>query len=350
MSWYLNHAASIHSDVQAQAHQHQLTLTKPPGALGQLEDVAIRLAGCQGQVQPSLNNIYISIFAGDHGVANQGVSAFPQAVTTEMVKNFAQGGAAISVLARQLGAHFEVVNLGTIFEVEPHTHIINARIAAGTQDFSQVPAMTTAQLEDALMEGRHAANRAKDALCELFVGGEMGIANTTSASALASAYLNVPALELVGPGTGLTQDKLPMKADVIERALALHNAQTPMAQLQCLGGFEIAGLVGAYIGCAQLGVPVLVDGFISSVAALMARAINPSIEPWLFYSHQSHEPGHQRVLTALNAQPLLNIGMRLGEGSGAAVVVSLMQSAVALHNEMATFTQAGVSEANDEHK
>jgi nicotinate-nucleotide--dimethylbenzimidazole phosphoribosyltransferase len=347
MSWYLRDAASIYADVEEQAKQHQLTLTKPPGALGQLEDVAIRLAGCQGEVNPRLNNIYISIFAADHGIANQGVSAFPQAVTTEMVKNFAQGGAAISVLARQLNAKFEVVNLGTIFEVDRHTQIIDARIAPGTQDFSQVSAMTSEQLEEALAEGFAAANRAKDTACELFIGGEMGIANTTSASALAAAYLNVPAIELVGPGTGLSEDKLPMKAQIIEDAIALHQAQSPLEQLKCLGGFEIAGLVGAYIGCAQLGVPVLVDGFISTAAALMARAINPSIEPWLFYSHQSHEPGHQKILSALNAKPLLNIGMRLGEGSGAAVVASLMQSAVALHNEMATFSQAGVSEAQD---
>ena len=347
MAWYLNNAAPFHNDVEQQAQQYQLTLTKPPGALGQLEQVATRLAGCQGQLHPELNKIFISIFAGDHGVANKGVSAFPQAVTTEMVKNFAQGGAAISVLARQLNAQFEVVNLGTVFEVAPHTQIISARIAAGTQDFSKAPAMTKEQLEEALAEGLAAANRAKDIACELFIGGEMGIANTTSASALAAAYLNVPAAELVGPGTGLTEDKLPMKAQIIEDAITLHQAQTPLDQLQCLGGFEIAGLVGAYIGCAQMGVPVLVDGFISSAAALMAQAINPSIAPWLFYSHQSHEPGHQKVLAALNAQPLLNIGMRLGEGSGAAVVVSLMQSAVALHNQMATFSQAGVSEAGE---
>lgn len=347
MSWYLRSAASIYADVEEQAKQHQLTLTKPPGALGQLEEVATRLAGCQGEVNPTLNNIYISIFAGDHGIANQGVSAFPQAVTTEMVKNFAQGGAAISVLARQLSAQFEVVNLGTVFEVDRHTQIIDARIAPGTQDFSQGPAMTLAQLEEALAEGFAAANRAKDTACELFIGGEMGIANTTSASALAAAHLNIPAIELVGPGTGLSADKLPMKAQIIEDAIALHKVQTPLEQLQYLGGFEIAGLVGAYIGCAQLGVPVLVDGFISTSAALIAQAINPSIEPWLFYSHQSHEPGHQQILKALNAKPLLDIGMRLGEGSGAAVVASLMKSAVALHNEMATFSQAGVSEADD---
>ena len=345
MTWYLENAQTIHSEVEAQAQQYQLTLTKPPGALGQLEDVAIRLAGCQGQLHPELANIYISVFAGDHGVANQGVSAFPQAVTAEMIKNFAAGGAAISVLAKQMHAQFEVVNLGTVFEVPEHEAIVNAHIAKGTHDFTQQAAMSTEQLEQALTAGQAAAIRAKQAGSQLFIGGEMGIANTTSASAIGAAFLSKPAAELVGPGTGLAADKLGMNAQVIENAIALHKAKTPMEILQCLGGFEIAALAGAYISCAQLGMPVLVDGFISTSAALMAVAINSSIKPWLFYSHESQEPGHQALLKALDAKPLLNIGMRLGEGSGAAVVVSLMQSAVALHNQMATFEQAGVSEA-----
>lgn len=345
MSWYLVAAQSVDTQMEAQAQDYQMTLTKPPGALGQLESVATRLAACQGKLHPALEHIYISIFAGDHGIANQGVSAFPQAVTTEMVKNFAAGGAAISVLAKQLNAKFEVVNVGTVFEVPQHEQIVDERIAAGTQDFSTQPAMSIEQLEQALTSGQRAAIRAKKANSELFIGGEMGIANTTSASAIAAAYLKIPALQLVGPGTGLAQDKLPMKAKIIEDAIHKHQPDTPLNILSCVGGFEIAALVGAYIGCAQQGIPVLVDGFISSAAALMAYAINPSIQPWLFYSHQSFEPGHQAILNALNAQPLLNIGMRLGEGSGAAVVVSLMQSAVALHNQMATFAQAGVSEA-----
>ncbi|GAA6135129.1 nicotinate-nucleotide--dimethylbenzimidazole phosphoribosyltransferase [Oceaniserpentilla sp. 4NH20-0058] len=347
MSWYLENAKSIETELEVQAQQYQLTLTKPPGALGQLEHVAIRLAGCQGQLHPELSNIHISVFASDHGVAQQGVSAFPQAVTSEMVKNFAQGGAAITVLAKQLNAQFEVVNLGTIFPVDAHDQIVDARIGSGTKDFSQEKAMSQAELQQALLAGQSAALRAKQRESHLFIGGEMGIANTTSASALAAAYLNLPAIELVGPGTGLSADQLPKKAQIIEAAIELHQANNPIEILQCLGGFEIVGLVGAYIACAQQGTPVLVDGFISTAAALIAQAINPSIKPWLFYSHQSHEPGHIKLLAALNAQPLLNIGMRLGEGSGAAVVVSLMQSAVALHNEMATFAQAGVSESED---
>ena len=342
--WFNNSAASINQSALEDATAHQLTLTKPPGALGGLEDIAINFAGFQNKVNPSLRNIFISIFAGDHGVAAKGVSAFPQAVTAEMVKNFAAGGAAISVMARQLNANFEVINTGVVFEVPPHKTVIDAQVAAGTQDFTEGSAMTVDQLSQALDNGKQAAIRAQKIDSELFIGGEMGIGNTTSASAIAAAYLTLPASDLVGPGTGLDENKLPFKAGVIEQGLSLHTDRTPLNILKNLGGFEIAGLVGAYIQCAQQGLPVLVDGFISSAAALIAVAINPSIRPWLLFSHESAEPGHQAILASLNAKPLLNIGMRLGEGSGAAVAVTLMQSAVLLHNEMATFEAAGVSE------
>jgi len=345
MSWYLQAATNIDESITEQALGHQLTLTKPPGSLGSLEEVAVKFSAFQNTLKPQLNNIHISVFAGDHGIAANGVSAFPQAVTTEMVKNFANGGAAISVLARQLHAQFEVVNLGTLFEVDQHEQIVDARIAPGTKDFSQEKAMSTEQLQEALLQGQKSANRAAKNNSQLFIGGEMGIGNTTSASALACARMNMAAIDMVGPGTGLAPEQLPFKAQMIEKALTLHTDQDPLLQLQNLGGFEIVGLVGAYISCAQQGIPVLVDGFISTAAALMAVAINESVRPWLLFSHESAEPGHQKMLQALQANALLNIGMRLGEGSGAAVVVSLMQSALALHNEMATFSQAGVSEA-----
>ncbi len=344
MYWYTQAAQVINETIMASALEHQLTLTKPPGALGALEDIAIKMAGFQGNTKPELERIFISIFAADHGIAAQGVSAFPQAVTTEMVKNFAAGGAAISVLARQLNAQFEVVNLGTLFEVDAHPQIISARIAAGTKDFCEGPAMSAQQLQTALQKGQEAAERAKESHSQLFIGGEMGIGNTSSATALAAAHLKLPAKELAGLGTGISEEQLPLKVALISQALVLHTSPLPISQLQNLGGFEIAGLVGAYIRCAQLGIPVLVDGFISSVAALMAVAINPSIRQWLLYSHESAEPGHQKVLQALEGKALLSIGMRLGEGSGAALVVSIMRSALALHNEMATFSQAGVSE------
>jgi nicotinate-nucleotide--dimethylbenzimidazole phosphoribosyltransferase len=345
--WFQNSAAQIQASVTLQAAEYQLTLTKPPGALGALEYVAITLAAHQGILKPALDKIFISVFAADHGVAKQGVSAFPQAVTAEMIKNFASGGAAISVLAKQLSAKFEVVNLGTVFHVPVHEKIIDAHIANGTADFCVQSAMSQDQLQQALAHGQQSAIRAKQSGSQLFIGGEMGIGNTTSASALASAYLNRPAINMVGCGTGLDESKLPHKAQVIEQALALHISRDPMDILKNLGGFEIVALVGAYIQCAQQGITVLVDGFISSTAALMAVAINESIRPWLMFSHESTEPGHRPILSELNALPLLNIGMRLGEGSGAAVAVSLMQSAVVLHNQMATFEGAGVSEKEE---
>lgn len=341
--WYLNQAVTINQSDVENAIAHQLTLTKPPGSLGMLEDVAVAFSGFQRAVRPELSNIYISVFAADHGVANQGVSAFPQVVTTEMVKNFATGGAAISVLAKQLNARFEVVNLGTVFDVPNHLHLVDAHIAKGTQDFVVQSAMTEEQLMMALSYGQQAAMRAQQQGSHLFIGGEMGIGNTTSATAIIAASLSLPVADLVGPGTGLEKEKIPFKQKIIEQGLALHVSQNPLDILQNLGGFEIAALVGAYIQCAQQGTPVLVDGFISTAAALIAVSINDSIRPWLLFSHESAEPGHQAILKALNAQPLLNIGMRLGEGSGAAVAVSLMQSAIQLNNHMATFESAGVS-------
>jgi len=345
MSWWKQPTQPLNPIAQQNATARQQVLTKPPGSLGQLESLAIQLAAMQEREAPCCDQIHISIFAADHGIAAKGVSAFPQAVTTEMVKNCAAGGAAISVLARQLNAHFEVVNLGTLFEVAPHAQIVDARIAAGTADFSEHAAMTAEQLEQALEQGRQAALRAKAAQCQLFIGGEMGIGNTTSASALVAQQLNVAAIDVVGPGTGLAADQLPAKAQWIEQARALHQPANAYETLRCLGGFEIAGLTGAYIACAQQGITVLVDGFISTAAALMATALNSECRDWMLFSHQSAEPAHQAVLQALDAQPLLSLGMRLGEGSGAAVAATLLRSACALHNGMATFEQAGVSES-----
>lgn len=320
-------------------------LTKPPGALGQLEDVAVRFAAWQAAAQPQVERVHISVFAADHGIAAEGVSAFPQAVTAEMVRNFARGGAAISVLAQQLDATLEVVNLGTVSVVEPLANVRDERIAAGTANFAQQAAMTEAQLAQALQAGQAALLRAKQANAQLFIGGEMGIANTTAASAIACALLQESPQLLSGPGTGLDSKGVAHKAEVIRRALELHKVDPaqPLEVLRHVGGFEIAALTGAYLAAALTGIPVLVDGFISSVAALVAVRFNPDVAGWLLFAHASAEPGHQRVLAALDAQPLLQLGMRLGEGSGAAIAVPILRLACALHNGMATFEGAGVS-------
>ena len=320
-------------------------LTKPPGALGRLESLAIQLAAMQGREKPALDNIQICVFAADHGVATLGVSAFPQAVTTEMIKNFARGGAAISVLANSLGATLNVINLGTINDPGTFANVQNKMIAASSNDFTKGPAMTEAQFQQAIEAGQQAINQP----CDLFIGGEMGIGNTSSATAIAAALLQQPAATIVGPGTGVDNKGLEHKLNVINNGLALHqnNLHEPTEVLRCLGGFEITSLTASYISCAQKGIPVLVDGFIASVAALCAQKINPNVSDWFLYSHNSAEPGHQHILNALKAKPLLDLGMRLGEGSGAAVAASLLKSACTLHNNMATFAEAGVSEKSE---
>ena len=340
-----NPIADIAVTAITQAEERQSQLTKPPGSLGKLEDLAIMFSAIQKTQQPKVDNVHITIFAADHGVANEGVSAFPQVVTTEMVKNFSRGGAAISVLAKELKAKLEVVDLGTVVDAGELEYVISSRIALGTANFSEQAAMTEEQLEKALDTGAAAVQRAIDAGAHVFVGGDMGIANTTSATAMACAYLNKAATELAGAGTGLDVKGISHKADVIQKALAKHNASSLSAIdiLRFFGGFEIAALAGAYIYAAQQGLPVVIDGFITTAAALAAVKINPDSDKWFIYAHQSHEQGHKLVLKALNADPLINLNLRLGEGSGAAIAIPLLRQACAIHSNMATFAEASVS-------
>ena len=346
LAW-LEHPVVLPDGAAAEgARRRQASLTKPAGSLGRLEELAIWLAGRQGRVRPTIDRVHIAVFAADHGVAAEGVSAFPQSVTVEMLRNFAAGGAAIAVLAKGLGAGLEVIDVGAATDPGPMAGVRAARVGAGSANLAREPAMTEAQLASACQVGLDAVDRARAAGTQLFVGAEMGIANTTAASALGCALLNVPASELVGPGTGLGQDKLRHKAEVIERGLALHGTpeSPPLELLRRLGGFEIASLTGAYVACAQGGLPALVDGFIATAAALVATRVNPGVADWLLYAHRSGEPGHSRLLDALAGQPLLALGMRLGEGSGAAAAVPLLRLACQLHGEMATFGEARVSE------
>ncbi len=345
LDWLEKPVRNINNEYLVAAEQRQNTLTKPPGSLGRMEEVAVQLAAMQATDKPEINNIQIAVFAADHGIAEENVSAFPQVVTLEMVKNFAQGGAAISVLAKQLAANLEVINLGTVSEYEDMPGVVMQRIAPGTQNFSKQAAMSRSQLLEALNAGKEAVYRARENAAQLFIGGDMGIANTTSATAIACALLNEKAEKLAGPGTGLDKQGVSHKASVIEKSLALHQhkMKTPVDILQCVGGFEIAALTGAYLSCAQNGLPVVIDGFISSVAALVAIKINPQARQWMFFSHASAEPGHAMVIQAMQAKPLLDMNMRLGEASGAAILVPLMRLACALQNNMATFEQASVS-------
>jgi len=344
-NWLQHPAAPIDTAAGLRAHEHQQQLTKPPGSLGRLETLAEWLAARQGTEQPAAERIAITLFAADHGLASEGTSAFPQAVTGEMVKNFAHGGAAISVLARELGAQLEVVNLGTLNDPGPLPGVIDARLGPGTANALHQPAMTAPQLQAALATGRGAVARAMDNGSQLFIGGDMGIGNTASATACACALLGLPAVKLTGPGTGLDAAGVARKAALIQRTLDRHHDAlgAPLSILRHLGGFEIAALTGSYIACAQHGLPALVDGFITSAAALLAVHIQPGTRDWLLFCHRSAEPGHAHMLDALDAEPLLDLGLRLGEGSGAASAVPLLRLACALHNGMATFANAGVS-------
>ena len=343
--WFLDSCAMPDPEIAEQAQGRQLQLTKPPGSLGRLEQIAIDLSSMQGKLAPSVDKVEIAVFAGDHGIANEGVSAFPPAVTVEMVNNFVAGGAAISVMARQIKAALTVINAGTSSDQGFEKPVIDRPVAFGTGNIAREPAMTYEQCIEALALGKSVID-GYERDTELVIGGEMGIGNTSSATALAAAFGVSTAASLVGPGTGLDSDGVSHKLKMIETALNRPGrGSDAISILADLGGFEIAALSGFYLRAAQQGISVLIDGFISTVAALAACRINPAARDWLLFSHQSAEPGHALVLEALSARPMLALEMRLGEGSGAAVAVTLLRSACALQNEMATFGEAGVSDA-----
>lgn len=345
-AWWLHTARAADARIHREALERQQQLTKPAGSLGALEQVAVQLAALQGRLKPSVEQVWISVFAADHGIVAEGVSPYPQEVTAQMVHNFVNGGAAISVLARRLQARLEVVDLGAATPLGDLPGVQHVRIAAGTRNFIDAPAMSFEQGTQALQAGRDSVLRAKASGTELFIGGEMGIGNTTSATALACASLACAVVDLAGPGTGLDAAGVTHKVQVIERALKAHAGlpDEPLQRLFCYGGFEVAALVGSYLACAQEGIVALVDGFICSVAALLAVQLNPSIRPWLLFAHNGAEPGHRHVLAALEAQPLLQLGLRLGEGSGAALAVPLLRLACDLHGQMATFAEAAVAD------
>lgn len=347
LSWLDEPMAAVSLEWAGRAWERQNRLTKPSGSLGRLEEIAVRLAGLQRRPLPTMDRVRIVVFAGDHGVAADGaVSAFPQAVTVEMIRNFSRGGAAICVLARHLGAALEVVDVGALTDSAPLPGVVSRRIGDGTRDFRREAAMTGAQLAAALTAGREAVDRALAAGADLLVGGEMGIGNTTAATAMIAALLQLAPKRLAGPGTGLDPEGVTQKARTIAAALEHHHVDPaqPLRVLATFGGFEIAALTGAFLASGQRGLPVMVDGFIATAAALAAVRLRKDLAPWLLYAHRSAEPGHRAALAALEAEPLLDLGMRLGEGSGAAVAVPLLRMACALHREMATFAEAGVSE------
>jgi nicotinate-nucleotide--dimethylbenzimidazole phosphoribosyltransferase len=313
---------------RAAAEARQAVLTKPAGSLGRLEDVAIHFAGWQGREKPRIDRGRAAIFAGNHGVAAQGVSAFPPQVTAQMIANFANGGAAINALARAAGLELTVVPLD---------------LDRPTADFTQAPAMTEAECLAALSAGAEVVTPDLD----LLVVGEMGIANTTAAAALCARSFGGDASDWVGPGTGIDTAGIARKRAVVDQALNRH-ADAPLAPLETLrrlGGRELAAMAGAVLAARLARVPVVLDGFVAGAAIAPLAAANPAITDHILAGHLSAEPGHRRLLDRLGLAPLLTLDMRLGEGSGAAVAVGVIRAALAAHAEMATFAEAGVAGA-----
>ncbi|MGE8684671.1 MAG: nicotinate-nucleotide--dimethylbenzimidazole phosphoribosyltransferase [Acinetobacter sp.] len=345
MNWWLEACQQPSIEAKQQAEAHQLQLTKPTGSLSELEITAIQLAALQNTAKPNIDFPWITIFAGDHGVMEENISAYPQAVTRQMLQNFTTGGACISVIAKEYQARLQVIDCGSVGEAYDYAGVERYCIVQGTANFAKTVAMTEAQCIEALNLGRKSVEDAVAAGASIYVAGEMGIGNTCSASAVACFLLNEPAEKLTGVGTGIRAEQLAHKKQVIDQALALHKDYVDndaFKALSAVGGLEIAAMTGAYIRCAQLGLPMVVDGFISTVSALIAVRLNPAVREWMLFGHQSAEYGHVRLLAELNANPLLKLNLRLGEGSGAGAALGVIRLACSLHNKMATFAQAAV--------
>ncbi|HLW72111.1 MAG TPA: nicotinate-nucleotide--dimethylbenzimidazole phosphoribosyltransferase [Candidatus Binataceae bacterium] len=323
------------------------SLTKPPGSLGRLEEIVARYAACRGDGSARMGRGAILVFVADHGVAEAGVSAYPQAVTVEMLRNIGAGGAAISVLARRFGYDLRVTDVGvaTDTSLTPFAGVTYARVGTGTKNFLSGPAMTQAQARRALEVGIESARSTAAARATLIGIGEMGIANSTSAAALLALTTGLAPAQLVGRGTGVDDTGLQRKVAAVEAAIARHRAAAGngIDLLAAVGGFELAAMAGACLGAAAARAPIVVDGFIATAAAAVAIKIAPQARDYMFFSHRSAEGGHALALRSLAAAPMLDLGMRLGEGTGAALAMNLVESALALFHQMATFASAGVS-------
>ena len=333
-------------DAMAQAQARQDTLTKPPGSLGTLEELSIQLAGIQGKPLPSIKQKAIITMAGDHGVVAEKIGNWPQEITGQMVYNFLSGGAGINVIARQVGARVIVVDMGVATELKPHPQLLSRKIAPGTHNMARGPAMTQEQAIKAIEAGIEIVTDEISKGLDIIGTGDMGIGNTTPSAAICTVMTGKPADEATGRGTGLSDEQLAHKIEVVNRAIEVNHPspEKPLDVLAKLGGFEIAGLAGVMLASCAHRIPVVIDGFISGAAALIATAISPNLKDYLVASHCSAEAGHRPLLEHLGLNPLLNLGMRLGEGTGAALGIFLAETAARVLTEMATFAEAGVSE------
>ncbi len=336
----------LDADAMSAARARQDTLTKPQGSLGRLEALSVQVAGITGNPRPRLDHKVIVTMAGDHGVVAAGVSAYPQEVTPQMVYNFLAGGAAINVLSRHVGARVVVVDMGVAAELDPHPSLVNKKVGLGTENMAAGPAMTREQTVRALEAGASVVDAEFERGLDILGVGDMGIGNTTPSAAIACALTGEPASAVVGRGTGVDEAGLARKIEAVENALSV-NQPDPHDGLDVLakvGGFEIGGLAGAMLAAAAHQRPVVVDGFISTAAALIAVTLAPQIRPYLIAAHRSQEQGHHIMLNWLGLQPLVDLDLRLGEGTGAALGISITEASCKILDEMATFAEAAVSE------
>jgi nicotinate-nucleotide--dimethylbenzimidazole phosphoribosyltransferase len=333
-------------DSDLEKAQSQLNiLTKPPGSLGKLEELAKRYVAIR-KGDSSLDKKAIFVFASDHGVTEEGVSAYPKEVTPQMVKNFLSGGAAITVLAKHIGAEVIVVDIGVDFDFENVEGVLSKKIAFGTRNMAQVPAMSRDQAQKSLQVGFDLAIEWSQKGVDIFAAGEMGIGNSTSAAAIISVFSGEDIEKFVGRGTGVTDETLKKKIDVIRKSISTNtpDSNDPIDVLSKVGGFEIGGMAGLILGAAASRKAIVVDGLISGAAAIIALKLDPGVSDYVFASHQSLEPGHELFFELYNQPPLFDFQMRLGEGTGAALGISILESSVKIFNEMATFESARVSD------
>lgn len=336
-------------EAMAKAQARQNLLTKPQGSLGRLEELSIQLAGIQGRPIPQIKHKAIITMAGDHGVVAEGVSAYPQGVTAQMVYNFLSGGAGINVITRQVGARIIVVDMGVATELGANPRLLSSKVALGTQNMALGSAMTSQQAVKAIETGIEVVATEVAKGLDIVGTGDMGIGNTTASSAICAVMMGKPVAEVTGRGTGIADKQLARKIQVIDRALVVNcpNSARPLDVLAKVGGFEIGGLAGVMLAAAAHRIPVVIDGFISGAAALIATALSPELRNFLIAAHVSAEVGHHLLLRYLGLKPLLDLGMRLGEGTGAALGIFLAETAARVLGEMSTFVEAGVSERNE---
>lgn len=338
----------LNKEYLTQAQVRLDNLTKPVGSLGKLEDIARRYAAIKEDLNPSIDNKMIFTFAGDHGVVDKNVSAYPRTVTVQMVLNMLAGGAAVNVLARHVGARVIVVDMGVDHDFEPAEGFVIRKVGYGTRDFTEGPAMSYDDAARSIKAGIDLADEYANKGVDMIGTGEMGIGNTTPSSAIQSVLTGLSPAEVAGRGTGIDDETLRNKIDVIETALAVNrpNPDDPIDVLAKVGGFEIGGIAGLIIGGAHRRIPVVVDGFISTAGALIAVAMNPAINEYIFYSHLSSEAGHRKMLEKLKQEPILQLDMRLGEGTGGAIAMTVIEAAIKIMTQMATFESAGVDTAS----